>query len=129
MAPAKRFLQVSILNLDRTEQISENFWLFLDIKGFAASESPEQKRFKSLFMNEEESDVKLKIQDRIIPAHKHVLIEKSKYFANLFNSKEEIGWYPYINFKSGGMVESRQNIIDIMDPDFDFAIFQGHRFL
>jgi len=41
-------------------------------------------------MSEEESDIKLKIQDQIIPAHKQVLIEKSKYFAGLFNSKKDI---------------------------------------
>jgi len=49
-------------------------------------ETPEQKRRKELFMSEEESDVKLKVEDKIIPAHKQVLIEKSKYFANIFNS-------------------------------------------
>ncbi len=58
--------------------------------GFSIPESPEQKRLRSLFMSEEESDVKLKVQDQIIPAHKQVLIENSKYFANLFNSHENI---------------------------------------
>jgi len=37
-------------------------------------------------MEEAESDVKFKIEEKIIPAHKQVLIEKSQYFANLFNS-------------------------------------------
>jgi len=37
-------------------------------------------------MNKEESDIMLKIQDSLIPAHKDILIKKSKYFAGLFNS-------------------------------------------
>jgi len=41
-------------------------------------------------MNEEGSDVKFKVQDKVIPAHKQVLIEKSKYFANLFNSNKNM---------------------------------------
>jgi len=41
-------------------------------------------------MNEAESDIMFKIQDKAIPAHKQILIQKSKYFANLFNSKENI---------------------------------------
>jgi len=55
--------------------------------GLPIPESPEQKRLKSLFMNEEQSDIKFNVGDQIIPAHKQVLIEKSKYFTNLFNSK------------------------------------------
>ena len=49
-------------------------------------ELPEQKCMKSLFMNEEESDVAFKVQDEMIPAHKQILIDKSKYFAGLFKS-------------------------------------------
>jgi len=37
-------------------------------------------------MSKEEADVKFKVEDVIIPAHKQVLIGKSKYFANLFKS-------------------------------------------
>jgi len=54
--------------------------------GLSIPEPPTQKHLRSLFMNEEESDIKLEIQDQVIHAHKQVLIEKSKYFANLFNS-------------------------------------------
>ena len=37
-------------------------------------------------MEEAESDVKFRVEEKIIPAHKQVLIGKSQYFANLFNS-------------------------------------------
>jgi len=49
--------------------------------------SPQEQHLKSLFMNEEKSDVKFKVQDQIIPAHKEVLIKKAKCFAGLFKSK------------------------------------------
>ncbi len=39
-------------------------------------------------MNKEGSDVTLKVQNKEIPAHKEVLIQRSKYFAALFNSNE-----------------------------------------
>ncbi len=39
-----------------------------------------------LFLNEEKSDIIFKVQDQTIPAHKQILIERSKYFKNLFNS-------------------------------------------
>jgi len=48
----------------------------------------EEQRFRSLFMSQEESDVTLKVQDKLIPAHKEVLIKRSRYFAGLFNSNE-----------------------------------------
>jgi len=38
-------------------------------------------------MNEEVSDVAFKIQEKTIPARKEVLIQKSKYFENLFKSR------------------------------------------
>jgi len=41
---------------------------------------------KLSFMNSERSDATLKVQDKLIPAHKEVLIKRSKYFAALFNS-------------------------------------------
>jgi len=63
---------------------------------------------KSLFMNKEGSDITLKVQDKLIPAHKEVLIKRSKYFAALFNS---------------GMSESREDVIEIKDCENE--IFQG----
>jgi len=41
-------------------------------------------------MNEKESDIIFQVQDKTFPAHKHVLIQKSKYFANLFNSSSQV---------------------------------------
>jgi len=73
--------------------------------GLLASESEEQK---CLFMNEEESDISFKIEDKIIAAHKNILIQKSRYFANLFKSD---------------MAESRQQIIEI--DDCEYSIFKG----
>jgi len=61
----------------------------------------------SLFMNEEESDVVFEIEGQTIPAHKEILIQKSQYFANLFNS---------------GMIESRQQVIKV--PDCEYRVFQ-----
>jgi len=48
---------------------------------------PEEELIKSLFMNEERSDIKFKVQEKIIPAHKEVLINKSPFFAGLFKSE------------------------------------------
>ncbi len=59
-------------------------------------------------MSENESDITFKIQNKIIHVHKKVLIEKSRFFSNLFNS---------------GMIESRLEVIDIEDYEFD--VFQG----
>ncbi len=58
---------------------------FSDI-GLQGEVSEEEKRVKELFMNEEGSDLKLKVQDKLIPVHKEILIQRSKYFAGLFNS-------------------------------------------
>jgi len=69
--------------------------------------SAEELSMASLFMSQEESDIALKVEGKTIPAHKKVLIQKSKYFANLFKS---------------GMVESRQDIIEI--KDCDYPVFQ-----
>ncbi len=41
---------------------------------------------KALFMTKEGSDIQFKVQDKLISAHKQILILKSKYFAGLFNS-------------------------------------------
>jgi len=86
-------LGLNILNLEKT--------------GLQTSESPEEKRLRSLFMNEEGSDISFKVEDKIIPAHKDVLIQKSPYFANVFKS---------------GMIESRQQVIDIQDCEY--PVFQ-----
>ncbi len=44
------------------------------------------EELRSLFLQEEKSDIKFKVEDQMIPAHKQVLIQESKYFKNLFNS-------------------------------------------
>jgi len=49
--------------------------------------SEEQQNLKALFMSEKESDIKLKVQGQVIPAHKEVLIQKSRFFSGLFHSK------------------------------------------
>jgi len=59
-------------------------------------------------MSEEESDISFKIEDKIIPAHKKILTQRSRYFANLFES---------------GMVESRQQVLEINDCEYN--VFQG----
>ncbi len=48
--------------------------------------SPEQQLLKSFCMSEKEADIKFKVQEKIISAHKQVLIEKSRFFAGLFKS-------------------------------------------
>jgi len=58
-------------------------------------------------MSEKGSDVAFKLEGKILPAHKDILIQKSQYFAGLFNS---------------GMIESRQNVIEI--PDCEYQVFQ-----
>jgi len=81
---------IELLDLTRKIILFKNTVLIISIGlGLSIPEvpAPEKKVFKSLFMSEEESDIKFKVQDQIIPAHKKVLIEKSKYFAGLFNSK------------------------------------------
>ena len=59
-------------------------------------------------MSQEESDVSFKIQDQILPAHKQILIGKSRYFKNLFES---------------GMAESRQQVIEI--DNCELPLFKG----
>jgi len=46
----------------------------------------EQQILKSLFLNEEKADITFKVQDKQFPAHREVLLKKSKYFAQLLNS-------------------------------------------
>jgi len=66
--------------------------------------------FNSLFMSQLESDIAFKVQDQLIPAHKQFLLKKSRYFKNVFNS---------------GMAESRRDVIDIQDCEYD--IFKGKK--
>jgi len=89
----KQNLGMAILNLDNFPSLN--------------SKSAEEKHVADLFMSQEKSDITFKINDQTIPAHKQILIQKSKYFANLFNS---------------GMAESRQDLIEI--TDCDYVVFQ-----
>ncbi len=75
---------------------------------------------KALFMNKGGSDIQFKVQDKIIPAHKQILILKSKYFAGLFNSTYIMKFSLIL---LGGMIESRQEIIEI--NGCEFPVFQG----
>jgi len=51
--------------------------------------SEEEEHFASLFINEENADIIFKVQDKQIPAHKEVLIKKSKYFARALENLSE----------------------------------------
>jgi len=57
--------------------------------------SAEEEQLSSLFMSEKESGLTFKVEDKMIPAHKKVLIRKCKFFANLFNSKQRLLGLPY----------------------------------
>jgi len=81
--------------------------LNLDNINFPTIKSLEEQRMMDLFMNEEDSDVAFMVEDKTLPAHKEILIQKSQYFANLFNS---------------GMIESRQQVIEI--PNCKYHVFQ-----
>jgi len=70
-------------------------------------ETPEEKPMISLLMDEKKSDVAFIVEGQTIPAHKQVLVQKSQYFANLFNS---------------GMIESNQEVIEI--PDCEYQVFK-----
>jgi len=50
-------------------------------------ETLEKKALRSLFMTEEGSDMSFRVGGKIFPAHKQILNDKSKYYANLFQSK------------------------------------------
>jgi len=73
-----------------------------------APKSAEEEYLGGLFMNQEKSDVTFKIEDQLIPAHKQVLMRKSRYFEGVFNS---------------GMAESTQEVIEIKDCEYE--IFKG----
>jgi len=75
-------------------------------------------------MNEEESDIKFKVQEEILPAHKKVLINKSRFFAGLFKSKRLFNLSKLIFVSLGGMAETKQDVIEI--KDCDFVVFRGH---
>jgi len=51
--------------------------------------SKEDKHFESLFMDKEKSDVTFKVKDTQFPAHKEVLIKRSRYFEKLLNGRIE----------------------------------------
>ena len=72
--------------------------------GICAPKSAEDEEISSLFMSQTDSDIAFKIEEKVIPAHKSVLIKKSKYFKNVFNS---------------GMAESRQDVIEIKDCEYE----------
>ena len=67
-------------------------------------------------MSHTDSDIAFKIEEKVIPAHKSVLIKKSRYFENVFKS---------------GMAESRQDVIEIKDCEYEIFkeylrfIYQG----
>jgi len=96
--------QKRLLNCRKTQK--ELFMHILPLENFPsfAIGSAEDQRLRYLFMNEEGSDITFEIEgDKTIPAHKEILIKKSPYFANLFNS---------------GMIESRQKVIEIEDCEY-----------
>jgi len=59
-------------------------------------------------LSQNESDITLKVEGQIIPAHKRILMKKSRYFGKVFKS---------------GMAESKQKIIEIKDCEYD--VFKG----
>ncbi len=79
-------LHLAFLNLDCKALKSLPLFLRQQL-GLPTPRSLKEEQLSSLFLNENESDIKFKIKDKIIPAHKKILIQKSKFFANLFNSK------------------------------------------
>ncbi len=99
---------------ERIIQLKEATFRFIqkNVKDILASESSEDFlidfTFGALFMSQIESNVSFKIEGKVIPAHKRVLMKKSRYFEKMFNS---------------GMAESKQDVIDIQDCEYD--VFQG----
>jgi len=82
-------------------------FLDLDHTSLRRIKSPEEKNIMSLFLKEEGSDVAFEIEGKTLPAHREILIKRSKYFEGLLKS---------------GMTESRQNVIEI--PDCEYTVFQ-----
>ena len=99
---------------ERIIQLKEAAFRFIqkNVKTILASEASEDFlidfTFGSLFMSQIESDLSFKIEGKVIPAHKRILMKKSKYFDKMFKS---------------GMAESKQDVIDIQDCEYD--IFTG----
>ena len=60
--------------------------------------------FSMMFMNEEFSDVKFKVQDRLFPAHKCILAQRSDYFRTLF---------------TGNFTEKQQEVIELKEISVD----------
>jgi len=60
----------------------------LDLDGieFTSESLEEEEHFEYWFLNEEGSDITFKIQGKTLPAHKQVLIQNPRYFADLFSS-------------------------------------------
>jgi len=77
----------------------------------APKSAAEEQYFSSLFMSETDSDIAFKVEGKIFPAHKRILMKRSQYFEKLFNS---------------GMVESKQDVIEIKDCE-SADVFQGKR--
>ncbi len=98
-------IELSVLPLDRRLLI--DFYPFSTNIELGLALSREED-LNSLFLNQNESDISFKIQNNIISAHKKVLMQKSKFFSDLFNS---------------GMRESKLEIIDIDDCELD--VFKG----
>jgi len=55
-------------------------------------------------MSQNGSDIAFKSDEKVIPAHKQVLVKRSRYFEGLFNS---------------GMAESKQDVIEIKDCEYE----------
>ena len=75
-----------------------------------------------MFKNEEGSHIAFQVEGQIIPAHKDIFIQKSKYFASLFNSIF-VNIYSFLTRMIGGMIETRQNVLDI--PECEYIVFKG----
>ena len=80
-------LLVATLNLEGKENVLSSLLREIEFE-LLNPKSPEEKRLESLFLSDKESDITFKVQGKLIPAHKEVLIQKSRYFANLFNSNQ-----------------------------------------
>jgi len=98
----KKLLLIALSLESKRIEILLYLFIKLDI-GLGVARSIEEEYLSSLFMNENESDIKFKIQDKVFPAHKKVLMEKSRFFSNLFKSKRDlilngskIRWYDRI---------------------------------
>ncbi len=62
-------------------------------------EAAEKRDLKVLFMNKEGSDIKFQVENKIIHGHKEILINRSCYFANLFQSKKLENFFENKSFR------------------------------